>query len=168
MSVLPRGAAGRNRWSFLKQPDGYVLREGDMCDVEVVYRLNRHCFDSCWSVDAIYSALESGCDLLLCEHDNELAGYLLTMSILDEVQVLQIAVDERFRRQGLAEAMTQELIERRSGISKIILEVRASNRAARMLYGKLGFIESGCRKNYYGPDVHGLYEDAILMDLKVA
>jgi ribosomal-protein-alanine N-acetyltransferase len=50
------------------------------------------------------------------------------------------------------------------GISRIWLEVRVSGGAARRLYEKFGFVESGRRRNYYtGPT-----EDAIVMSLALA
>ena len=49
------------------------------------------------------------------------------------------------------------------GVSRLLLEVRASNAAAIGLYRKYGFIETGRRKNYY-PLPEGGYEDAILME----
>ena len=106
--------------------------------------------------------------MIICEAGGELAGYLLSMTILDEMQIMQIAVAEQFLRQGLAEAMSRFLIDTSSGLSAILLEVRVSNRAARNLYTKLGFEESGYRKNYYAPDTTGMCEDAVLMDLKLA
>ncbi|WP_232726460.1 ribosomal protein S18-alanine N-acetyltransferase [Mariprofundus ferrinatatus] len=160
-------AAGKSRWSYLNLPDRYSLRSGGIEDLDAVYRLSRESFDSSWSYESLYSALETGYDLIICERGHELAGYLLSMSILDETQIMQIAVGEQFRRRGLAEAMTQALIESSSGIAVIMLEVRVSNAAARSLYAKLGFRESGYRKNYYAPDASGLSEDAVLMELKL-
>jgi len=160
---------GKSRWIYLKQPDRFTIRAGGVDDLTAVYQLNRQVFDSCWSHQALYSALESGYDLIVCESGGgELAGYLLSMTILDEMQIMQIAVAEQFLRQGLAEAMSRFLIDTSSGVSVILLEVRVSNRAARNLYTKLGFGESGYRKNYYAPDATGMCEDAVLMDLKLA
>lgn len=162
-----KGAAGKSRWFYLKLPDGYLLRKGGLEDLDAVFELNRNSFDHSWSFQALYSALESGYDLLLCEKGTHLAGYLLSLSIVDEIQIMQIAVAGSDQRQGLAEGMTRWLIERSSADSSIMLEVRLSNRAARNLYAKLGFAESGLRKNYYAPDASGLREDALLMELKL-
>ena len=53
-----------------------------------------------------------------------------------------------------------------AGAVVLMLEVRQSNEAAKYLYEKVGFIESGRRKNYYPTDDG--YEDAILMDLALS
>ncbi|WP_347239241.1 ribosomal protein S18-alanine N-acetyltransferase [Mariprofundus sp. KV] len=159
--------AGKSRWSYLKLPDHFTIRPGGIEDLAAVYQLNQQAFDSCWSLQSLYSALESGYDLIICEVDEELAGYLLSMTILDETQIMQVAVAKPFLRQGVAEAISRHLIASSSGIAVILLEVRLSNRAARGLYSKLGFRESGLRKNYYAPDASGFSEDALLMELKL-
>ena len=146
---------------------GFSLRAGSEADLQAVFRLNQAAFAESWSFESLYSALESGFDLLLCEHEGKLAGYLLSLTVLDEVQIMQIAVAEPYRRRGLASAMSFALIQANAGASQILLEVRASNRAARALYASLGFIETGVRKNYYSPDASGLSEDAVLMTKSV-
>jgi ribosomal-protein-alanine N-acetyltransferase len=134
-----------------------------MEDVDAVFRLNQQAFEESWSYQSLYSALDAGYDLLLCESDGELAGYLLSMSMLDEIQIMQIAVAASFRRQGLARDMTRHFIAQNRRMAEISLEVRASNKVARRLYAQLGFTECGCRKSYYSPDEIGRREDAVLM-----
>lgn len=89
------------------------------------------------------------------------------MQVFDELQIMQIAVARAFRRRGLAEAMTHALVDSASDVAVVMLEVRLSNTAARALYTKLGFIESGYRKNYYAVGASGSGEDAVLMELQV-
>ncbi len=167
MSVLLRAVAGKSRWSHLNLPDGFTLRCGVEADLGAVYRLNQQSFDPCWSSHSLYGAFASGYDLLICEHGSDLAGYLLSMTVLDELQIMQIAVAQPFRRQGLAEAMTQALVDSTCDTATIMLEVRVSNAAARGLYAKLGFIENGYRKNYYAASPLGTCEDAVLMELRL-
>ena len=139
------------------------LRQGSLNDVEAVYRLNKAVFPEPWSRPSLYSALESNYDLLLCESNGVLAGYLLSLNILDESQIMQIAVAHAYRRQGLASRMTKHCIEASPESCSITLEVRLSNNAARQCYVGLGFEEVGYRKNYYAPDVSGFRDDAVLM-----
>ena len=141
----------------------FTLRPGHIEDLDAVFRLNRTAFAEHWSYQSLYSALGSGYELMLCESDTGLSGYLLSLSVLDEVQIMQIAVAEPCRRQGLASRMTLHLIAEKAAMHEMTLEVRESNRAARQLYAGLGFVECGCRKNYYAPDISGRCENAILM-----
>ena len=90
-----------------------------------------------------------------------LVGYLCYWLIFDELRIMNLAVDEADRRQGLARAMVGHAVQegRRAGIRQAFLEVRAGNPAARGLYRGLGFQETGVRKHYY----RNPCEDAILM-----
>ncbi|GAV21451.1 ribosomal-protein-alanine N-acetyltransferase [Mariprofundus micogutta] len=83
--------------------------------------------------------------------------------MFDEVQIMQIAVADSWRRQGLAAAMSEYLLQCSGPVQQVTLEVRVSNRAARALYARLGFEEVGLRKKYYAPDAAGISEDALLM-----
>lgn len=139
------------------------LRQGDLNDIEAVYGLNKEVFSEPWSRASLYSAIESNYDVLLCESEGTLVGYLLSLNILDERQIMQIAVAHDFRRQGLASQMTNYCIEASPKPCTITLEVRLSNHPARQCYIGLGFEEVGYRKNYYAPDVSGFRDDAVLM-----
>jgi len=141
----------------------YSLRQGKLADVEAVYRLNREIFSEYWSRASLFSALESGYDVLLCEADGMPVAYLLSLTVLDEIQIMQVAVAAASRRQGLARRMTECLMDAATEINTITLEVRQSNLAAQQLYAGLGFEAVGCRKKYYAPDIAGHREDAILM-----
>ena len=90
-----------------------------------------------------------------------LVGYLCYWLIFDELRIMNLAVHEADRRQGLARAMVEHAVQegRRTGVRQALLEVRAGNPAARGLYRGLGFRETGVRKQYY----RNPCEDAILM-----
>jgi len=143
------------------------LRQGGLADLEAIYQLNRENFSEYWSRESLFSALESGYDLLLCEAEGQAVGYLLSLTILDEIQIMQIAVSSHYRRQGIASRMTAALTKPPDVAAHharaITLEVRQSNHAARKLYAGLGFEEVGYRKKYYAPDINGNREDAVLM-----
>jgi len=143
------------------------IRAGGLDDLAAVYRLNRICFAEAWSEDSLHAALESGFDLLVCEDAGLLAGYILSQDILDEVHIMQVAVDPRYRRCGVARRLSRELLRRKAAMKAMLLEVRASNRAAQGLYESLGFRRCGLRRAYYAPDTNGAREDAILMRLSL-
>ena len=83
--------------------------------------------------------------------DGQLAGYVGSQTVLDEADMMNLAVDPACRRQGIAralvEALTAALAER--GVRSLTLEVRASNEGAIALYRTLGFAQVGRRPNYY-------------------
>ena len=82
--------------------------------------------------------------------DEQAAGFTLSRSIAGETELLLLAVDPQFRRQGLGALLVQQLIEetRDQAGTRIFLEMRKGNPAAH-LYRNLGFVPVGERPNYY-------------------
>ena len=102
--------------------------------------------------------------------ENESAGscvpimaYLAAHYVNEEWELQYVAVAPEFQRRGVGAYALAEFIDhaRRSGGARIFLEVRQSNQAARALYRKLGFEETGLRKSYYSNPL----EDAIICRL---
>ncbi|MES0371444.1 MAG: ribosomal protein S18-alanine N-acetyltransferase [Mariprofundaceae bacterium] len=155
--------------SLPKDPDhdlGLIYRQGSVDDLAAVYELNCNSFSESWTFSGLKDALESEYELCVCLDNKFLAGYLLSHDILDEVHIMQVAVASTYRRKGIAEQLSRNLLDAKTG-RKLLLEVRASNASAQALYGKLGFICSGVRKDYYVPSQEsGVREDAILMSFQ--
>ena len=75
--------------------------------------------------------------------------------------MMNVAVTADYRRRGIAEKLVLALVEelKKKGSHALMLEVRASNAPAIALYEKLGFLQVGCRKNYY----RNPKEDALIL-----
>jgi [ribosomal protein S18]-alanine N-acetyltransferase len=100
------------------------------------------------------------------EEENQPRGFLVAQEIAGEWEIENIAVAGPARRRGLGTRLLGEFLAqaRARGARAVYLEVRESNRAARALYEKWAFEESGRRKSYYRqPD-----EDAIVYRLSLA
>ncbi|WP_350979795.1 ribosomal protein S18-alanine N-acetyltransferase [Shewanella sp. AC34-MNA-CIBAN-0136] len=99
------------------------------------------------------------------KQQDDLFAFAIVQQIIDEVTLLDICVAPDKQGLGFGSLLMQQLIHdaKDAGAVVLMLEVRQSNEAAKYLYEKVGFIESGRRKNYYPTDDG--YEDAILMDL---
>ena len=98
--------------------------------------------------------------------EERVAGFAVLSTVLDEAEILEVAVAGNLRRKGFASGLMTEILEwcKKNGISQIFLEVRESNSAARNYYKKFDFIENGFRKNYYkNPS-----ENAVLMSKKLS
>jgi ribosomal-protein-alanine N-acetyltransferase len=78
------------------------------------------------------------------------AGFVLSRHVLDEEELLLIAVVPGCRRRGIGAALIGHLFDaaRGRGITRIYLEMRRGNPALH-LYRKLGFTPIGERLNYY-------------------
>jgi [ribosomal protein S18]-alanine N-acetyltransferase len=80
-----------------------------------------------------------------------LAGFVLSRRVLDEAEILTIAVALQFRRRGIGGALLAAHLATLTsqGIKTLFLEVEAGNAAALALYGGFGFYQVGARKGYY-------------------
>lgn len=130
--------------------------------VEQIEHLEDECFSLPWTRDFILSQLPDGQHLFLAAVSGEqLLGYVGMMYVLDEGYISNVAVAPDCRRQGIADALINELTRRaeRLSLTFMTLEVRESNAPAIALYTKHGFTNVGKRKNYYDLPK----EDALLM-----
>ncbi len=85
---------------------------------------------------------------LVAERDGAAAGFLLASCPADdEAEILMVAVDPGRRRAGVGKALMAAFLAGRRG--RVFLEVRPSNTAARRLYERFGFVETGRRRSYY-------------------
>ncbi len=80
----------------------------------------------------------------------EPAGFVLTRHVLDEEELLLIAVTPQARLRGVGAALLEQLFaaSRKRGTARIFLEMRRGNPAIH-LYSKFGFEPIGERSNYY-------------------
>ena len=130
--------------------------------VPQVAALEKICFSDPWSEKSIASELDNPLSCWLVSLEGEtVTGYVGSQTVLDQTDMMNIAVHPDFRRQGIArsliEALTQALKKR--GSRALMLEVRASNTPARTLYETLGFAPVGVRRNYY----RNPKEDALIL-----
>lgn len=100
--------------------------------------------------------------------NNQLAGFLICQTVLDEATLFNIAIAPMYRKQGLATLLLDTLLQELTtkNIKILWLEVRESNTSAINLYHNLGFNEITIRKNYY-PAKYGR-EDAIIMAYNIS
>lgn len=140
-----------------------IITEMTEKHVAQVAELEKICFGSAaWSENSIASELKNQLSLWLVALDGEtVAGYVGSQTVMDESDMMNVAVHPDCRRQGIAEelvnALTDALREKESRC--LTLEVRASNEPAKKLYEKLGFVSVGLRKNYY----RNPREDALIL-----
>ena len=130
--------------------------------VAQIAQLEKICFSDPWSEKSIASELNNELAYWLTAMEGEqVAGYIGSQTVMDESDMMNVAVHPDFRRKGIAEALVNALEEalKSKGSRCRSLEVRASNVPAITLYGKLGFSEIGRRKNYY----RNPREDALIL-----
>jgi ribosomal-protein-alanine N-acetyltransferase len=117
--------------------------------VSAVAELERQNFSEPWPDLAVRGELTNKLALcLVALEDGEVVGYVGSQTVLQEADMMNIAVADSHRRRGIAKMLVEELI-RQLDAYQLTLEVRASNAPAISLYEALGFGQVGLRKNYY-------------------
>ena len=131
--------------------------------VAAVASIEQECFGKdAWSERSVASELENKLALwLVAVEGDTVAGYVGSQTVCNETDMMNVAVTEAFRRQGIAQQLVLALVDALKGMDShsLTLEVRASNAPAIGLYGKLGFSQTGRRKNYY----RNPREDALIL-----
>ncbi|GGP26625.1 ribosomal protein S18-alanine N-acetyltransferase [Silvimonas amylolytica] len=138
------------------------LRTLHHSDLDAVLALDSQTNPHPWALGHWHDSLENHTCLVL-EEDGEVIAFAVASLVLDEAELLLIAVAPWQQGQGLGRKILQALIDslRQRGAEQMFLEVRQGNASARALYEKLGGRVSGQRKGYY-PLPGGAREDAVL------
>ena len=131
--------------------------------LDEVAELERICFSAPWSRNMLAEELDNALSALLVALDDSdrVVGYAGVQVILDEGYITNVAVRPECRRQGIAGKLLDVFLNFAEGnkLAFLTLEVRESNHAAIILYGRHGFRSVGRRRNYYEHP----REDAIIM-----
>lgn len=92
-------------------------------------------------------------------------GYAFCMNVLEEVHLLNLVIDLPWQGQGWGRFLLDNVQHsaRQRGAHSLLLEVRASNEAARHLYLTNQFEIIGIRRGYYATDHPQCREDALVM-----
>lgn len=137
-------------------------------DLEAVADLTHRADPFGWTLRNFSDAHASGNTLTVLTVDGVTTGIAAVMHVLDESELLEIAVQPAMQGRGYGNALLAQAIAlaRRNGAVRMFLEVRESNARARKMYTSFGFEETGRRKNYY-PTENGR-EDAILMTAQLS
>jgi ribosomal-protein-alanine N-acetyltransferase len=119
-----------------------------------------------WTPQAYRIAASSEAPAWVAELDEQVVGFLVTRQVLDEIEILNLAVRPDSRRHHLGSLLLREAFKYglKHGAARSHLEVRASNKPALQFYKCNGFTEAGRRRHYYSAPV----EDALLFSTDLA
>lgn len=110
-----------------------------------------------WTVEQIAADMKQAETVYyLAKEEQDLLGFLAVQQLVDEWEILHLAVRKDVQGQGIARRLLacMDVV-----VGSVFLEVRASNQRAKRLYECHGFVEIGRRKGYY----HNPKEDALVM-----
>ena len=131
----------------------------DLKYINDIYRLGNQINNK---FDQLYDC-ESLCDgvnkTYLFIIEKKVVGFIHIQDIIDEVDIIDLIIDENYRRKGYASRLL-DFVKKFAHSKRILLEVNELNISARNLYLKNGFTEISKRKGYYNGT------DAIIMEMK--
>jgi [ribosomal protein S18]-alanine N-acetyltransferase len=141
--------------------DQLEIRRLTYADLPQVIAVERRAFPTPWSLAMFVLELSKPSGICLAATiDDAIVGYLICSRYDMVWHLMNVAVEPRLRRQGIATALIERLFELADGPSEqYTLEVRTSNDAAIKLYEGFGFRGAGRRRGYY----HDNREDALIM-----
>ena len=95
---------------------------------------------------------------LVAEEQGNVVGFLMYTDLDGMIDIMDIVVDNSYRRQKIGSLLMDEMITNSKKDSKFYLEVNVKNEPAIQMYEKFGFKKIHTRKKYYGE------EDALIME----
>ena len=125
-------------------------------DAEALAEIHSTAFARVWTADEFAALLAERTTFAVgIRRDwfthRRLVGFVLVRVVVDEAEILTIAVRKDCRRRGYGRMLMDEALRRlsRAGAAACFLEVDSDNGPAVGLYRSLGFAVVGRRKDYY-------------------
>ena len=136
----------------------------DKSNCQIIENIQKDMYTVNWNEDEIKNLLEKGGgEGIILINNSVPIGYCLFRILMDEVEILSIEIEAKYRNMGLGLTLFNQ-IERsfkERKISKCFLEVNINNDLARNFYEKIGFICIKNIKNYYKSD--NSHQDGLLL-----
>ena len=139
-----------------------MIRLMQAADVAAVAKIEKSVQSHPWTLKQFQDAVTAYQSTVI-EVQGQVAGFCILQPVLDEANLLLMAIDPAQQGQGLGYQLLEASVAMlKNNPVQIFLEVRESNLAAIKLYEKSGFHQIDLRKNYY-PNSNGSREHAIIM-----
>jgi ribosomal-protein-alanine N-acetyltransferase len=137
------------------------IRRLTYADLPNVIAIERRAFPTPWSLAMFVLELSKPSGICLAAlQDDRLVGYVVCSRYDTVWHLMNVAVDDRLLRRGIATSLLTQLFELADRPNvQYTLEVRTSNDGAIRLYEGFGFRAAGRRRAYY----HDNREDALIM-----
>ncbi len=131
---------------------GFRLRPAIDDDIASLVNIERDVSPFPWNEKQFAESLQKHRSYVLCK-GNRVVGFLIFNQVVDEAELLNIAVKSSFQGEGLGACLLDYfLAEVSASTVSAFLEVRVSNFPAIALYEGRGFRHVGERKAYYHGD----------------
>jgi [ribosomal protein S18]-alanine N-acetyltransferase len=140
-------------------------RNEDLLELEAVLQQSPEAAN--WSTNTLAEALARHPSyLLVAWQAQQIAGFISGRRVVDEAEILNLAVKPDFRRKGIGKALVRELLQlvAREDVARVFLEVRSSNTSAIAFYQYQNFRQVGKRPAYYQNPTEAALLFALLMN----
>ncbi|NHI93564.1 MAG: ribosomal-protein-alanine N-acetyltransferase [Candidatus Lokiarchaeota archaeon] len=142
----------------------FKIRPAKKDDLEVLISIEKISFDHPYSDDLMKFIVHNRNAInLIAETENEIIGYVFAILKSDrEGHVISIAIKPNFRKKGVGSHLINEIIRilEDNKATKLVLEVRTTNKMAIEFYERIGFKITTKLNKYYDNN-----EDAYKMEL---
>ena len=136
-----------------------LIKPIELCDAESIYNLEKKYLDEAIDLKTIKDTINNNTIIYLkAVSDDLIIGFISGYITIDEVEIIDIVVDEKYQRRGIGHLLLESLIKYQNKIKNVFLDVRKSNLKAQSFYQKEGFYQVGIRHHYYKNG-----EDALLL-----
>lgn len=107
-------------------------------------------YEKKWTKKDFESFILNQYSIFILSHP-EPVGYIKARIINNEMEIISILVDKKFKKKGIGKNLLKKLLNlaKKKKIQHIFLEVSVENKIAINLYKRFSFIKIGQRKNYY-------------------
>lgn len=133
--------------------------------VNEIHLIDKSAFQDFWSVENFLCDINTNTRCYLGVFENNiLVGYLALNIVLDESDVIRIAVKKDCQGNGYAKELFNFAFKHLKllGVTKVMLEVSDINNKAINLYKKLGFKQIFIRNNYYANGSNALIFEKLI------
>ena len=138
-----------------------IIRPWQENDIPLIAEMEKRCFLDAWTETMLRDCLRLPIyRCFLAEDGGQVCGYCVLITIFEDAEIANIAVDTPFRGRGVSKLLMEKMHETAIalGATQSFLEVRKSNAVAISLYSGFGYEVYGKRERYYADG-----EDALLM-----
>ena len=121
-------------------------------DMPAVLAIEEQCFEFAWTEDDFIRCLrQRNCIGMVAEQDDQVVGFMIYELHKNRLHVINFAVAQQVRRQGVGRTMVGKLLSKLSHErrNRIMLEVRETNLDAQLFFKQIGFRAVSVLRDFY-------------------
>ena len=137
------------------------LRKARITEINSIVNIEKKSFEKpYWNESLLKNLFNNSItdSIWIFEFKKKIIGFLIEQHCLDEISILNVAVDKKYRNNGFGKEIIGQYISLIPVNSVVFLEVNKNNFIARRIYTEFNFREVKIRENYYNNG-----EDALIM-----